>query len=545
MLKKFLLILLVIYFAFNISFSQDTTPPEPVEIDSVSVLTTDMVRISWEMCTSLDVDGYYIYLLIDAAKVPIDTIPNGSTITLLHNWTKPPAPSTDTQSETYFVAPFDNSDNVAEMSAPHNTMFLQYYFEPCYAKTRLSWNEYINWDNGVKEYQIFVKRGSAPYTLLSLIEGTQTSFIHSHLDPSITYKYFVRAINDDQSKTSKSNIIEIYTDMPRPPEVLNAEYATVSGNNIVKLSFYIDLNADIIKHCLARSNSFHGFYDTIKVFPFDGTVFNRLSHTDYINTESEIYYYKLIAINTCNVEIEESNIVNNIVLNTTSNIDLSVDLDWNSVEDWIGQTKEYEIIRTIDGEYLDTIVDIVKNGQVIDIYDYFYDGDVSFIDKVENIIYNYPNIPDGGLLDIENIQSYWRYPEQSGKFCYQVKAVENLHTVYANGENIEFQGESSSNWSCATLQSRISVPNAFTPDYDGLNDIFLPRVLFTDLNNYSFEIYNRWGELIFQTKNTFEGWDGTINNEMAPRGTYIYFIKYTSAFDNKAFEKGGHVTLIR
>ena len=128
MLKKFLLILLVIYFAFNISFSQDTTPPEPVEIDSVSVLTTDMVRISWEMCTSLDVDGYYIYLLIDAAKVPIDTIPNGSTITLLHNWTKPPAPSTDTQSETYFVAPFDNSDNVAEMSAPHNTMFLQYLF---------------------------------------------------------------------------------------------------------------------------------------------------------------------------------------------------------------------------------------------------------------------------------------------------------------------------------------------------------------------------------------------------------------------------------
>ena len=545
MLKRLLIIIFVIYFAFNIGFSQDTTPPEPVEIDSVSVITTDMVRIGWEMCTSLDVDGYYVYLLVNTAKVPIDTIPNGATTTLLHNWTKPPAPSTETQSETYYVAPFDNSNNVAEMSAPHNTVYLQYNFEPCYAKTRLSWNEYINWQNGVKEYRIYVKISSAPYTLLSVVDGSQTAYIHSNLNPSLTYKYYVRAINEDDSKTSKSNIVEIYTDMPRPPEVLIGEYATVSGFNIVKLSFYIDINADIIEHSIVRSNTLNGYYDTIKTFPFDPTGYSRLSFTDYINTESEIYYYKMIATNTCGVDIAESNIVNNIVLSTESNKDLTIDLQWNIIEDWVGQTNEYEIIRTVDGAYLDTVVDVVSNGQVVDIYAFFYDGDHEFTDKVENIIYNYPHIEEGGLLNISDIQSYWKYPEQSGKFCYKVKAIENKHSVNVNGNNIEFQGESSSNWSCSSMQSRIFVANAFTPDYDGLNDIFLPRVLFTDIYNYSFEIYNRWGELIFQTNNTYEGWDGMIEGKIAENGTYVYFIKYTSAYDNKAFEKGGHVTLIR
>ena len=64
-------------------------------------------------------------------------------------------------------------------------------------------------------------------------------------------------------------------------------------------------------------------------------------------------------------------------------------------------------------------------------------------------------------------------------------------------------------------------PNTFTPNGDNLNEQFHPVVdgKFTD---YNFQIYNRWGELIFEADHPDIGWDGSISGEPAPTGTYIY-----------------------
>ncbi len=70
----------------------------------------------------------------------------------------------------------------------------------------------------------------------------------------------------------------------------------------------------------------------------------------------------------------------------------------------------------------------------------------------------------------------------------------------------------------------IYVPNAFTPDGSGDNDVF--RV--SDINNTveSISIYNRWGQLIWTTNNSLDAWDGTHNGKMVPDGTYNWKIKY-------------------
>ncbi|MBK8346853.1 MAG: gliding motility-associated C-terminal domain-containing protein [Saprospiraceae bacterium] len=93
---------------------------------------------------------------------------------------------------------------------------------------------------------------------------------------------------------------------------------------------------------------------------------------------------------------------------------------------------------------------------------------------------------------------------------------------------------------------KLFVPTAFTPNNDGLNDDFIPKGIFEGLRNYSFTIWNRWGDKIFDTDNFLEGWNGLRNNSgaVAPPGVYAYVIEYIDPLgDTKTLK--GHCTLIR
>jgi len=92
----------------------------------------------------------------------------------------------------------------------------------------------------------------------------------------------------------------------------------------------------------------------------------------------------------------------------------------------------------------------------------------------------------------------------------------------------------------------IDIPNAFTPNGDGDNDYFFPRqYLSRGVVDFTFEIYNRWGERVFYTTDVDgRGWDGRYNNEDQPSGVYVYQI--TVRYKNMAAEKyQGNVTLLR
>ncbi len=73
----------------------------------------------------------------------------------------------------------------------------------------------------------------------------------------------------------------------------------------------------------------------------------------------------------------------------------------------------------------------------------------------------------------------------------------------------------------------IWVPNAFTPNGDGLNDVF--RVLGNTgrLEGFGLSIYNRWGERVFHTEDKYKGWDGLHKGIPADMGTYVYMLKYS------------------
>ena len=90
----------------------------------------------------------------------------------------------------------------------------------------------------------------------------------------------------------------------------------------------------------------------------------------------------------------------------------------------------------------------------------------------------------------------------------------------------------------------LKMPNAFTPNGDGRNDVFrIPAFLQIILVNFS--VYNRWGERIFSTANSAEGWDGTLNGRFQPAGAYVWRVEYQDLLTGRPAVASGTVMMIR
>ena len=94
------------------------------------------------------------------------------------------------------------------------------------------------------------------------------------------------------------------------------------------------------------------------------------------------------------------------------------------------------------------------------------------------------------------------------------------------------------------------VPSAFSPNGDGLNDLFYPGGRYhacETCRNYEFVVFDRWGEIIFRSTKVDEGWNGRRNNVMgeAQIDVYVWKLTYTDSFTGKPGEEMGKVTLVR
>ena len=87
------------------------------------------------------------------------------------------------------------------------------------------------------------------------------------------------------------------------------------------------------------------------------------------------------------------------------------------------------------------------------------------------------------------------------------------------------------------------IPNAFTPNGDGVNDIFRATPVGI-ANTIYFRVFNRYGELVFETNQWLKGWDGTYKGKPQPNDVYIWIVSGTDRNFNKVNEKGT-VNLIR
>lgn len=177
---------------------------------------------------------------------------------------------------------------------------------------------------------------------------------------------------------------------------------------------------------------------------------------------------------------------------------------------------------------------LVRPNPVVDFVYYpneisIFDPKVEFLSTIEHADHLLWDFGDGNTLtNIEN-----------PVHVYENKGVYNV-TLYAKN-----------NYGCTSFLTKpleilpeftLYIPNAFTPDNDGRNDIFFAKG--EEIEEFHMYIFNRWGELIFESNSISNGWDGFVNGEPAPTGVYTYKI-WVKDFKYHYHEYIGSVNLIR
>lgn len=136
---------------------------------------------------------------------------------------------------------------------------------------------------------------------------------------------------------------------------------------------------------------------------------------------------------------------------------------------------------------------------------------------------------DGGSSNVRNF--YHTYSDQdTGRYLVRLILTNDVGCV-----------DSTSMWVIVAPDTRLFIPNAFTPGKP-INNVF--RVYGSGIYDFQLFIYDRWGVLVFSTNDMEKGWDGTFKSEVAPTGVYAYKILYKNT-SNQNKQQAGSLTLLR
>lgn len=499
--KNIALILLGLnLFSFNI-YSQDTDIPDPPVFQYVTIdLATGHTLLTWGRSPTPEVTAYIIFLEQNNAWMPVDTV-NDPTATS-YEYVKSNAVY---YPESYVISAYDSSFQPDGRESPltdrHTTIFTSAVFDSCTGGIDVSWTPYIGWADSLESYILYAEiNGDSLYSPESF-SADNLQFRHENVLARSDYCYYVEAIRSD-GILSTSNKACVFTQMARTPEYINADYATVSGENKISLSFTVDPASEIKNFKLLRSSNETGPFDAIA--DFQDVTPSKIECIDQGLDLGQNHYYRLAAMNVCNKMVQQSNLAGNIVL-TVSNQDSFNTLSWTPYQYWLGGIDEYQVYRLTGNGLPELIITLPGS-------------DSTWSDNIQEFLEEFLcSVPDR-------------------KFCYFVEAIEGDTNPYG------IKARSKSNTSCVILGPNVFMPNAFTPNGDGKNDFIKPILSFTP-KDYVFIIRNRWGNKIFETKDHQATWDGKVRNKFVQEGVYIYFLRIIT-HDGEIIERNGHITVI-
>ena len=184
---------------------------------------------------------------------------------------------------------------------------------------------------------------------------------------------------------------------------------------------------------------------------------------------------------------------------------------------------------------------------------YFADYNITTYDTI-NIMYSSPLIVNlGNDITLCNGQTLiLNATNPHSNYQWQDSTTNNTDTV--NQQGIYWVKVTDSN-NCTTSDTikinyqdcvipNIYIPNSFTPNGDGLNDVFNIKTTFI-FSQFKLTIFNRWGEQLFESEDINKGWDGTYKGQPVPVDVYVFQLTATIKENNMNIKKTGKVTVVR
>ena len=481
-------------YTMTTSDTLDNLDPVAPVIDYVTVTAGQSV-INWLPSASPETNSYVIYRE-DAGFTPIATV-YGRFTTTYTDITGTPT----TQSENYTIAARDSCDNIGPFNnAAQHTTYLTVNQVNCSDVLQLSWNLYENWIAGVFEYEIWVDRNLAGYAPVDDVDNLTTNYDLTGLNDGDQVCINVQAKRADGTAVSISNEVCLTVNIVTPAAYTVIRNVTVNSPTQIGVEWYPDNTADLEKVSVQRSND-NITYVNLTTAPIGVPIPVVDNYNDNsIATNAISFYYRIITIDSCD-NTDTSGYARSIVLKGNDNANFTNTISWNSFEIQDGVVQEYRIYRD-DGAGLNLI----------------------------------NTVGPGTLTITDDVSAFVNVVEQ---FCYR---IECLFRLSSPDNGVDEQLLSYSNILCLEQGPRIYVPNAIVPD--GVNNIFKPVIIYGTETGYAMQIFNRYGEVIFETNDVNEGWLGTYNNKTVEMGTYGYLITFI-ATNGKTITKKGNVSVIR
>lgn len=231
------------------------------------------------------------------------------------------------------------------------------------------------------------------------------------------------------------------------------------------------------------------------VSDFDNKTFN---YND-LNTKVDLknYYYRINVTDSCNYTSPYSNIGKTILLNIDTSGQFPI-VTWSPYEFWASGIESYGL----------QIASYSKSDNA----------------KTKNFI------PIGSYAQPENVRD--SISKLLGEnYCYRLIAFRKPDQLISVSNEI-----------CIPAISHLFIPNAFSPNNDGLNDVFKPFGM--HILDYNLQVFNRWGEKMFESNDISSGWDGKFKGAECIMETYFYQVSAMGT-NSRHFNKMGSVLLMR
>ena len=488
---RFLLYCIIIVFSglTGICAQEDNDPPvSPVFTLLTVAPESGKTLLSWTLSPSPDVAGYILYNYRNGEGFAFDTIWNSGTTSYLNNGS-----FASFFQESYVVAAIDSSGNVSPLSNVLNTIFTSAELDTCNSRIRVRWTDYPSIPVSVEKYVISLSMNGGPFNVAGEAPSSESSFLIFDFVTGENYCIKVSALLSNGS-FSGSNVSCISTGMQRPPDWINADYATVSDGKIV-VSFTADPLSEIKTYRLERKSLADSQFSTIaSLRAEDGMV----KYTDNNADPEVIYQYRIAAVNNCNNPVVYSNRAENLVASLIQDA-YSITVSWNPYRFWLGGVANYTIMINTGAGYYEKIV--------------LSPSDTSYSISYKDLMFEITG----------------------AELCFRVDANEHIN-IYG------IKGASTSAPACTEVTELITVPNAFTPNGDLINDLFRPVLSFTPLE-YRLIITDLMNRRLFESRSYSESWDGTSNGTHQPQGVYLYYLS-VKAPSGKVYNRSGTLTIL-
>lgn len=469
-------------------YVHDTAGPLSEELHYVSVVNNSGIKVQWKKAKIPDFLGYKLYQDNSGFSLNYSTQDRNDTSRTINT-------GIDVKNNRYcyVIRTQDLCTHVGKPNYPHCTILLQ--VADSINKLVLSWLPYEGWGSGmVERYRIYKKELNGAYKLID--STTNTRYEDDRLCPK-TYCYYVVAVQKNGKWTSTSNEACKTSKYIKPLQAVKTIRTTVleNGNTYTQWEPYT-FSKHINKYVISRYDDGLGKYST----------YARVDSTGYIDDNTNLYTnlnsytYWVRVEDHCGNLSPESN-PNTTVLLKGKSVDYVAKLNWTPYQKWQSGVKQYDILFRENGGF-------------------------KLVGSVNGT----------GALEFD-----YQDKEMDDSLCFKVRAIKDTSI------NIE----SFSNLICFISTPQMHVPNAFSPNGDDINDVFIPNsiLIFNQTGNpildYHLEIFNRWGQKVFETDDVQKGWDGNYMGEPCIEGSYIYKLRGLGLDGITRFNLQGNVTLLR